>query len=72
LLLAIGCFLAGVHLQWLFALVGVLLALALICLAKVDQYLWLIFLVGGLLAVALFYSMRLFSSTDERSRASGE
>ena len=73
LLLAIGCFLAGVHLQWLFALVGALLALALICLVKVDQYLWLIFLVGGLLAVALFVSMRsirLFGSADERSRVS--
>jgi len=67
LLLAIGCFLAGVHLQWLFTLVGVLLALALICLLKVDQYLWLIFLVGGLLAAALFVSRRLFGPENERS-----
>ena len=68
LLLAIGCFLAGVHFQWLFALVGILLALALVCLVKVNQYLWLIFLGGGLLAVVLFFSMRLFGSTDEHSR----
>src|SRR5262249_30872685 len=32
LLLALGCFLAGVHLDWLFAPVGVLLAVALIIL----------------------------------------
>ena len=71
LLLAVGCFLAGVHLQWFFALVGVLLALVLICLVKVDQYLWLIFLVGVLVAAALFVSTRLFGSADERDRVSG-
>jgi hypothetical protein len=54
LLLALGCFLAGIHLEWLFALVGVLLGLALVVVAKADQYLWLIFVVGGLAVAAMF------------------
>jgi Ni/Fe-hydrogenase subunit HybB-like protein len=51
LLLALGCFLAGVHLEWHFAIVGVLLCLALLIVAKAEQYVWLIFVVG-VLAVA--------------------
>jgi hypothetical protein len=47
LVLALGCFLAGIHLEWPFALVGVLLTAALVVVAKADQYLWLIFLIGG-------------------------
>ncbi len=54
LLLAVGCYLAGVHLEWLFVLVGILLTLTLICLAKADQYLWLMFVVGALAIAALF------------------
>jgi predicted PurR-regulated permease PerM len=46
LLLALGCYLAGVHFDWLFAPVGVHLTLALIILTKADQYLWLLFVVG--------------------------
>jgi hypothetical protein len=53
LLLALGCYLAGVHLEWIFALVGVLLTLALIVMAKSDQYLWLIFVVGGVAVAAM-------------------
>lgn len=56
LLLATGCFLAGVHFERLFMLVGVLLALALVCITKADQYLWLVFIagllvLGGMIAV---------------------
>jgi hypothetical protein len=47
LLLALGCYLAGVHLEWLFALVGVLLTVALIVVTKAQEYLWLIFVVGA-------------------------
>jgi hypothetical protein len=53
LLLALGCYLAGVHLDWLFILVGILLTLALLIIAKADQYLWLIFVVGGLAVAAM-------------------
>ncbi len=53
LLLAVGCYLAGVHLDWLFAIVGILLSIVLVILTKADQYLWLIFVVGGLAIVVM-------------------
>lgn len=54
LVLALGCYLAGIHLEWLFIPVGLLLTLILIIVAKADQYLWLVFVVGGLTLAALF------------------
>lgn len=54
LLLALGCFLAGIHLDWLFTLVGVLLALVLVVVAKAEQYLWLIFVVGVVAILVMF------------------
>ena len=57
LLLALGCFLAGVHLEWHFAIVGLLLCLALLIVAKAEQYVWLIFVVG-ILAVAGLFGLR--------------
>jgi hypothetical protein len=59
LLLALGCYLAGVHLEWLFAIVGVLLTLTLIIVVKAQQYVWLIF-VAGALAVAAMVLFRWF------------
>ena len=52
MLLALGCYLAGVHLEWSFALVGLLLTLIMYIIAKADQYQWIIFVSGGLLLVA--------------------
>jgi hypothetical protein len=53
LLLALGCYLAGVHLEWVFALVGVLLSLALVVITQAEEYMWLIFVVGGLAIAAM-------------------
>jgi hypothetical protein len=53
LLLALGCYLAGVHLEWIFTLVGVLLSLALLVVTKAEEYIWLIFVVGGLAVAAM-------------------
>jgi hypothetical protein len=53
LLLALGCYLAGIHLEWLFIPVGVLLSAALVIVGKADQYLWLIFVVGGVTLAAM-------------------
>src|SRR5262245_22558029 len=53
LLLAVGCFLAGVHLEWLFCLVGALLALALVCVVKAEQYLWVLLVVAVLVLAML-------------------
>jgi len=54
LLLALGCFLAGVHLDWPFALVGMLLTATLLVVVRAEQYLWLI-VVAGLLVIALIF-----------------
>ena len=51
LILALGCVLAGIHLEWLFALVGLLLALILIVVSLAQQYLTIAFLVAGLAAL---------------------
>jgi hypothetical protein len=69
LLLALGCFLAGVHLDWSFTLVGALLALTFVCVAKAEQYLWLIFVIGVLLIGALVFVWRRFGGSAERSPA---
>ena len=53
LLLALGCYLAGIHLEWIFTLVGVLLSLALIVVTQAEEYIWLIFVVGGLAVAAM-------------------
>jgi hypothetical protein len=67
LLLALGCFLAGVHLEWLFAIVGVLLMLALIIVVEAEQYVWLIFVASGIVIAALVVFRRLIA----RSRKAG-
>jgi hypothetical protein len=54
LVLALGCYLAGVHLEWMFAVVGALLTLTLVIVTKADQYLWLMFIVGGVTIAAMF------------------
>jgi hypothetical protein len=53
LLLALGCYLAGIHLEWVFILVGVLLSLALVVVTEAEEYIWLIFVVGGLAVAAM-------------------
>jgi hypothetical protein len=60
LILALGCVLAGIHLEWLFALVGVLLAAILIIVSLAQQYLTIAFLIGGLAALifAAYWVMR--------------
>jgi hypothetical protein len=58
LLLSVGCLLAGVHLEWMFAVVGVLLVTTLMLAVKAEQYLWLAFIAGALLVAAMFVVMR--------------
>jgi hypothetical protein len=53
LVLALGCYLAGVHLEWMFAVVGALLTVTLILVTKADQYLWLMFVIGGVTLAAM-------------------
>ncbi len=62
LLLALGCYLAGVHLQWLFAVVGVLLVVAGFVVVKFNEYMWLIFVVGGIAIAFMLVFDRLFKA----------
>ena len=68
MLLALGCILAGVHLDWLFVPVGLLLTLTLILVSKADQYLWLLLVAAVVVVIgALFAWRRLGSGGDRQS-----
>jgi len=69
LLLALGCLLAGVHLDWLFVPVGLLLALTLVLVAKADQYLWLLLVAAALPLAALLAWRRLRRSRSAPTSA---
>ena len=62
MLLALGCLLAGVHLEWMFAVVGVLLATTLMMAERAEQYMWLVFIVGVVAVAAMFWIMRIITS----------
>jgi hypothetical protein len=62
LILALGCFLAGVHLEWTFALVGLLLSLTLLIVVKSEQYMWLLFVIGVVCIVLMIAAHRLFGA----------
>jgi hypothetical protein len=59
LLLSLGCFLAGVHFEWLFMVVGVLLTVTLVVFVKADQYLWVIVIAGVVSLLAIFFLNRI-------------
>jgi hypothetical protein len=67
LLLALGCFLAGVHFEWLFTLVGLLLAVTLVLVVKAEQYLWLAAIFGALAVVAMVGMMRWLHQRGDHS-----
>ena len=66
LLLALGCFLAGVHFEWLFAVVGLLLTATLLAVVRADQYLWPVAIVGVVAAAIMIWVMRRRSRADDR------
>ncbi len=51
LILSLGCLLAGIHLEWMFALVGLLLLAIAIVISVAQEYMALVFLIGALLIV---------------------
>jgi hypothetical protein len=71
LLLALGCFLAGVHLDWSFGLVGLLLALTFVVAAKAQQYLWLLFIVGIVVIGVLVLAWRSLGREGRRGPPAG-
>lgn len=52
LILALGCLLAGIHLEWSFALVGLLLLATAVVVAVAQEYMALV-IVLGLLLIAI-------------------
>ena len=54
LILALGCLLAGIHLEWLFALVGLLLLAIFAVVSVAQQYVTIVFLVAA--AAALVFA----------------
>jgi hypothetical protein len=60
LLLALGCYLAGVHMEWLFVLAGALLTLILVVVVIGEQYLPYLFGVGVVVIVLMVLVNRHF------------
>ena len=58
LILALGCLLAGVYMEWLFLLVGLLLLAIVIIVSMAQEYLVLVFLVGALVIVLILVAHR--------------
>lgn len=58
LILALGCVIAGIHLEWLFALVGLLLMAIVVFVAVAQEYMALIFLVGILVLAVVVAAPR--------------
>jgi hypothetical protein len=65
LLLALGCYLAGIHFERLFVLVGILLTVIFAIVTKATEYLWLVFVIGGI-AVAVMVAV--WWVVDRRAR----
>jgi hypothetical protein len=53
LILALGCLLAGIHLEWLFAVVGLLLLAIFTVVSVANQYLTIVFLAAAAAALVL-------------------
>jgi hypothetical protein len=58
MLLALSCVMAGVHIDWLLLVVGVVLTIMLVAMATLEQFsvvLWLIMIFVAVLAAGFFY-----------------
>ena len=56
LLLALTCVLAGIHFEWMFLVIGTVLALMVVVVAKTEQFeMWLIMVPAALAAVGFFF-----------------
>ncbi len=56
MLLALSCVMAGVHIDWLLLVVGVVLTIMLVAMATLEQFsVWIIMILVVCLAAAFFY-----------------
>lgn len=66
LVLALACFLAGVHFDWMFLLLGIVLTIMAVSIGYLEKYLvWLIMLPVILLAIWVFLLLRKRHATEE-------
>ncbi|MFT3883750.1 MAG: hypothetical protein QM703_29485 [Gemmatales bacterium] len=68
LILALGCYLAGIHLEGSFIIVGLLLTMIMIVIAKAEQYQWIIFVAGGLVLAGMIGWSRIRRRCGLRTR----
>lgn len=54
-LLALTCYLAGVHFHWMFVVLGAVLTVLVIVMATIQQFLWLIMVPVAIASAAIFY-----------------
>jgi hypothetical protein len=59
LILALGCLIAGIHLEWLFALVGLLLLLIVVIVAWAQEYLMMVFVAAIIVLAVVLTAPRL-------------
>ena len=59
LILALGCLIAGIHLEWLFCLVGLLLLLIVVIVAVAQEYLMLVFVAAVVVLAVVLAAPRL-------------
>jgi hypothetical protein len=59
LILALGCLIAGIHLEWLFTLVGLLLMLIVVMVAVAQEYLMLVFVAAVVVLAIVLAAPRL-------------
>ena len=68
LLLGLGCFLAGVYLDWLLIVAGLLLFATFIVVAMFYQYVWLMLVIGPVALVVIVGAMWLTRKLTHRHR----
>lgn len=67
LVLALACFLAGVHFEWTFLLVGIVLAIMVVALGYVEQYVVWIIMIPVIIAAGWIYFQIRKRRTREQS-----
>jgi hypothetical protein len=58
-LMGLGAFLAGVHFNWRFMVIGAAAGLATVSVAFIEEYLWILFGIAVLAIVGLFVGARI-------------
>ncbi|MBT3812790.1 MAG: hypothetical protein HOE45_11190 [Gammaproteobacteria bacterium] len=57
LILSLSTFLAGIHIGWQFSVVGILLAISVLIISYVEEYIWLIVIIAlALVLISYFWN----------------